>query len=110
MKLLKRINSKYPSKKTYKDFHLSAVDGSDICIDTDASDVDTLLFDVGKPANLFHINVSLVTISDNPNVGSNGSDNILSHIHQEKHNYNDNGSFLYCRMFRYIQTPGHMRV
>lgn len=56
IELLKRVNSKYPLEKAYKGFHLLAVDGSDICIDTDANDLDTLLSDVGKPANLFHIN------------------------------------------------------
>ena len=56
IELLKRINSKYPLEKTYKGFHLLAVDGSDTCIDTDINDVDTLLPGAGKSTNLFHIN------------------------------------------------------
>lgn len=54
------LNKKFPTQDTYKDFHLLAVDGSDINIPFDPNDIDTIVKvkEGQKPYSQYHLNAA----------------------------------------------------
>lgn len=56
IELLKMMNDAYPCKKTYRGYRLMAVDGSDLPISTDQTDIETLKRNQAVVFNMFHLN------------------------------------------------------
>ena len=61
--IFKSVNNAYPCLKTYKDYRLLAIDGSDVPIFFDKNDLDTYHSgkpkksgEAGKPYSMFHLN------------------------------------------------------